>query len=158
MTATITPGTYLRMRREAAGVLLRQTALTLCVELGPRASSPPHNPLGITYEADIGEMFRRLVAAEADQDNLTIAQAAFLRRIFPFDMAVYEALLLNHHGCPVPVPPICRTCACSWHDACRDPAHGPCAWSDTAPDLCTACERAAEWPDAPLPEGELNHG
>lgn len=145
----MTPGTYLRKRREAAGISLDAAALTLSVDF------ESNRPKGIVYQADIVTFFGRLCAAENDADNLTVAQAAMLRRVYSFDMAVYEALLLRHYGCAVPIPQVCRECACSWNDPCHQPEHGPCAWSDHDPELCTGCERrhAGEWPDAPLPEG-----
>lgn len=127
----LSPGTYLRKRREAAGLSIDDVAARL-------AGLPfPIRPATTTQVTQLTVLLDR---AEADQDNLTVLKAALLRNVYCFDLAVYEQLLLIHYagdGHGLPAPQVCTNCACSWHDACQT-AHGPCSWS-ADPDLCTAC-------------------
>jgi hypothetical protein len=146
----MSPGTYMRKRREAAGLSVREASL-LAVSL-PLAAY--HRP---GHEFDIQEavgLMARFGWIEGDRDYLTESQAWLLQRVMPFDPDVYIALTLLHAIGPeraawsgLPVPQVCRECACSWHVAClTSPAPGvaarPCSWS-AEPDLCTACERTA---------------
>ena len=148
----MSPGAYLRKRREAAGLSLREVTCMLVRQ--PEAMRPVSEP-------DLRQLALFLGGAEADDDNLTVPQASLLGRLYRFDIGIYEALLLRHHGVPVPVPQVCRSCGCSWLDACET-AQGPCSWA--APDLCSACAQTAargrtarfapiDWPDAPHPTG-----
>lgn len=147
MTSPMTPGTYLRKRREAAGWTLKEVVCALvCLPDALR-------PVGGMQMRRLAE---RLIDAENDEDNLTVAQASLLRRLYPFDLGIYECLELCFHGCAVPVSRICSDCGCSWHDACLTD-HGPCAWSETHPELCTACERKAALAAELQPE-EPAHG
>lgn len=131
----MSPGTYLRKRREAAGVTLEQAALAL---LGvPKVRAAMMRPWTEPLTA-------RLAGFEADDESLPPANAIALRAAFAFDSAVYEQLFLLHHagtGQGLPQPQVCHACACSWNDPCRT-RHGPCAWSAADETLCTACETA----------------
>jgi hypothetical protein len=157
----MTPGTYLRKRREAAGLDLHQVAATLAVL--PWAVRPASTE-------DVVLLEKRLILAECGTHDLTPEQALLLRSVFRFDAEVYERLFLCHHAGRangLPRPDVCRGCGCSWHDACEDAGVG-CHWSAADPTLCSACTdrpaasleidsvltaQAADWPDAPLPEG-----
>jgi hypothetical protein len=153
------PGTYLRKRREAAGLGLQQVAAKLA--LLPWAVRP-------ASIEDILLLEERLILAECGTRDLTPEQALLLRNVFRFDAAVYEQLFLCHHAgraSDLPRPQVCRSCACSWHDACDDGGVG-CHWS-ADPTICSACVGRpaahaeidsapvpqADWPDAPHPEG-----
>ena len=130
-TSPMSPGTYLRKRREAANLSLEIAAFRLATL--PEAALP----------AQVGAIDRlafRLADAEEDRAPLDLAQAGLLRRVYAFDLDAYEKLLLLHLAGPesgLPQPQLCRTCGCSWNDACLT-GTGPCAWSDD-PTLCTAC-------------------
>jgi len=148
----MTPGTYLRKRREATGLDLDQVAITLArLPWAVRATSP----------YDVLLLKHRLHVAETGLADLTPEQAQLLRPIFRFDAGVYEQLfLLQHAGIwtHLPEPQVCRGCACSWHDACTD-GDVACSWT-ADPALCSACARqpasraeVTDWPDAPHPEG-----
>ena len=129
----MTPGTYLRMRREAAGLDHQTVAwrLTLLPEARPSITA-----------SDVDLLGRQLAECEADRDNLTALQAVFVGKVVPLDYSVYEVLLWRHHD-PyqrglLPEPQVCRVCACSWHRPCESVC-GPCAWVEGDPTLCTAC-------------------
>ncbi|MFC0683064.1 RodZ family helix-turn-helix domain-containing protein [Novosphingobium clariflavum] len=125
----MSPGTYLRKRREAAGLDMVEVAAALIV-IGDRVRT-------IT-SADLLKLEERLFAAEADEPCLRVEQARLLRQVMVFDLEVYELLLLHHHFDPasgLPEPQICRSCGCTWHDACP----GSCGWVAGDPTLCTGC-------------------
>jgi len=147
----MTPGTYLRKRREAAGLGIRQAAATLAT-LGASLGR------GRATRADdrmVSRLAYRMTQAEDDELPFPTDQAEFLANVFPMDAQVYSQLVALHYAGPasprralndavalvdLPVPPVCRRCACSWNDACVDD-RGPCSWSPHDPDLCTSCER-----------------
>lgn len=146
----MTPGTYLAKRRAHAGLSLQAVARAIAAL--PWAIRPP-------AAGDIARLTARLEAAEADRDNLTVAQAQLLRNAFAFDVDIYQRLLWRHVGDRSVVPPqLCRTCACSWCDPCLT-HDGPCGWSE--PDLCSACKRAeqasSELAAAAAAQAEVNH-
>ena len=129
---SMSPGTYLQKRREAAGFSVPQAAAAL-------AAMPERvRPLRV---ADFEMLEAHLVAVEGDDDALTSLQAALLRRIFHFDLGVYELLLLRHF-CETPTdfpePQICSGCAASWLDTCACPG-APAAAPGDSPTLCTVC-------------------
>jgi hypothetical protein len=133
---SMTPGTYLRKRREAAGFTVPRVAAALA---GAPDRIRPIRP----RDFDLLELV--LEAVEADLLALTLPQAALLRRIFRFDLTTLELLMLHHGEVPLsdlPLPQICRVCACTWHDACQT-EHGPCAWKASDPTLCTTCRDPA---------------
>ncbi len=124
----MTPGSYIRLRRIAAGLSLGEVARQLAaVQLG-------------LVRLDRRKLLDELERIEADEAALTLAQAEVLRNVFPLDPTVYSRLL--SHG-TLPLPQICRGCGCSWFDPCLpDPAirgeRAPaCHWAET--DLCSAC-------------------
>lgn len=133
-SAVMTPGTYLRKRREHARLGLRQAAATL-------ATLPwAIRPVGTR---DLARLAIRLASAEDDTAHFSVAQVQLLRNVFAFDVEIYCQLVDLHAAGPgsdLPIPQVCRHCACSWHDACLTD-QGACAWAE--PDLCTACLRQA---------------
>ncbi|MGN6270893.1 MAG: helix-turn-helix domain-containing protein [Sphingomonas sp.] len=135
----MTPGTYLRLRREAAGVPIEKIAAQVWTD--PRVS----------------QRDRGLLIAAIEED-LTPAAAwtlAALRRFYRFDPAVYELLVRSHHhGQHVDCPPICTLCGCTENDACQVDQAGwrsatgglGCWWVE--PDLCSACDRRHPDPES----------
>lgn len=119
----ITPGTYLRLRREAAGLSIEDVA-------GVIGTDPHMDALGRAG-------WLRLV--EADETPIGTNVIDTLRNVFRFDQVVLMDLADIARGAAgVPEPRLCRICACSEDDACIDPmTHLGCAW--VAADLCSAC-------------------
>lgn len=149
----MSPGTYLKKRRAVSGHSIATVSVLLAAL--PAARFP-------LTSRELEELRDRVIAAESDREHFTRPQAELLREVLHIDTLVYEELTLLHaaslafpdgdHG--LPVPQICRHCACSWFTACKtlEPRSGvrvSCAWSDLAPDLCTACERI-ELPARPI--------
>lgn len=125
MTA-MSPGTYLRKRREAAGLSVDDVAAMLACD--------PHYP----------EHERRdhLKLLEADAQPASALTIASLRSAFQFDGGVLDRLSdLFYFNDGLPEPRLCRECGCSQFDPCIADQSGPCAWA--AEDLCTACEPPA---------------
>ena len=124
MTA-ITPGTYLRKRREAAGLSLDDVAL--------RTGTIPVWPMHTRAEW--------LATIEADTAPISVSTAIALFDVVPFDAQVLEALMAIHAGMAgAELPPLCRVCACSQNDPCVDRAKQEfCAWFDADHTLCTVC-------------------
>jgi hypothetical protein len=144
---SMAPGTYLRKRREAAGFTVPRVAAALA---GAPDRIRPIRP------RDFQLLEVVLEAVEADLLALTLPQAALLHRIFRFDLTTLELLMLHHGEVPIsdlPLPQICRVCACTWHDACET-EHGPCAWTPGDPTLCTSCRDPAALCAAAAPQGE----
>lgn len=134
----MTPGTYLRKRREAAGLTLPMVA--------DRIAALPWAIRPATVD-QVRRMAVLLRQAEGDDNNLTVPQAMLLRNVYGFDVDIYQSLLLRHSYGPaigVAAPQLCRYCACSWQDACTEHGNG-CAWVPGDPTLCTSClPRAAQ--------------
>jgi len=114
----ISPGTYLRMRREADGESVESIAAL------------------ISTEPKLGELDRIewLHGVEADVVPISEDVIAALRPAFPFDVRVLRRLDAIHRGADLPAPRLCRRCACSELDACQP----PCSWVGEQ-DLCSAC-------------------
>lgn len=114
----MTPGTYLRLRREAAGLSIVDVAARLSTE--PRWAEHLRAEWIGLIEAGASSSFHTVVA---------------LGRAFPFDLHVLEALVKADLGIPgAPfLMQICRTCGCTQDDACA----GGCWWAE--PDLCSSC-------------------
>jgi hypothetical protein len=121
------PGTYIRKRREAAGLTLKQVVSWMA-----------DDGSGITR----GELLGQLRTLESNEGPATAFSVEPLKGAFPFDPNVYLALVFFAGGAKVVLPPICRVCACSEFDACLDGSREPCGWAkvpaDDAP-LCTMC-------------------
>lgn len=113
----IRPGTYIRMRREAAGETLESVASMISTE--PKLD-----------EAGRIDWLRQI---EAGTLPVTRDVIVALRPAFSFDPIVLRRLDDLARGADLPAPRLCRRCACSELDACSP----PCAW--VALDLCSAC-------------------
>jgi hypothetical protein len=143
----MSPGTYLRKRREASGLDLPALAFHL-VGL-PWAIREP-------TARDVDLLAERLALIEADRFDLTKAQADLVRNVVRFDPAIYQALLLLRQTYSpdagpdngLPIPSICRACGCTWFVACVDERGHACSWASVDEDLCTHCVPAHQ------PEGE----
>jgi hypothetical protein len=130
----MTPGRYMRLRREAAGLTIQHIAIVLV------PASRRH------ADDDRAGVRRKMALLETDQlqGAAQIGLIDQLRSVFSFSDAVYW-LLVGRAADPeseVPIPQICRGCGCTWTDACQDGTHG-CAWSPGDPNLCTVCARKA---------------
>lgn len=135
----MTPGTYLRKRREASGIPVD----TLGRSMVPAdRTAAKHDQLGKIF-ADM------LAEAEADRLPLDSAASRIIADIFGFDNEIYDRLVAIRFGHNLPIPQICKACACSWNDPCLsegvDTIESPCSWAEA--DLCTAC----------VPYPEKNH-
>lgn len=123
MDESMSPGTYLRKRREAAGIEIEDLALAL-------ETIPP-----VSHRVRC-EM---LVQVERDLHPIGLELLGWLARAgvhFDLDVLLTLADRFYFHT-DLPVPPICRTCGCSQADACVSDCGEPCGWA--APDLCTRC-------------------
>lgn len=127
------PGTYLRLRRAAHGLTTRDLARQLIAL--PLARPGP-------VAIFVNRMAARLHDAETGAEHLLPAQAALVAQIVPFEPQVYERLiaLTAAPGLSLPVPQLCRVCACSWHMACVDRSGAPCSWCEDDSTMCTRCE------------------
>lgn len=156
LPAPMTPGTYLRKRREAAGVSLELAAVAFMP-----CSNPPYFPP--TLVAQVMDIARWLGELESDQrhvDGLALIQ---LSGVVPIEREAYDRLVALHLGVDVAPPSICHRCGCGVLTACIERvesgipgcfAEHACAWSETDPNLCTACERREAQAAADLPEIE----
>lgn len=119
----LTPGTYLRLRRQAAGLSIEDVAALVQTE--PRWS-----------EIDRVAWLLRI---EADVAAISPDVAFSLKSTFRFSVTVLGQLIdQRSYGADAGEPPrVCMTCGCSQHDACFT-GHATCAWAGDD-DLCTAC-------------------
>jgi len=117
---TLTPGQYLRTRREAAGLSIADVAERI-------ATSPRW-----------AQRLRRgwLDQIEADEMPATFNTIVVLNQVIAFDLRVLVALSVEGHA----VPRLCIVCACSEADPC-DGLAVPCSWA--ADDRCSACPAEA---------------
>lgn len=122
----LTPGPYLRLRREAAGKSLEDVAALL--------TTTPH-----LHHRDRVEW---LASIEADAMPITDEVLIWLIRIEPFrfDAMLLSRLVRMSNGESLRIERICRGCGCSQYDACNDHGRG-CSWVDA--DLCSVCQRKA---------------
>lgn len=154
LNAVMTPGTYLRKRREAAGVSLELAAVAFLP-----CSNPPFQPLlgppsvAQGMVAAVLKIAAWLGELESDQRQVDGIALMQMSGVVPFEREAYDRLFALHLGVDVAPPSICRECGCGVFTACIDQGH-PCAWSATDPDLCTACERREAQAAADCPETE----
>ena len=158
-SAIMSPGTYLRKRRHAAG----QTISQLVASLVALAATRP------TSADDRGRLALKLQEAEMDRDYLQPGQTALLAQVIRLDDEVYNQLVCLHVspiGSGLPEPQICRECGCTWHDACLIPTSSgplssrsavPCAWSEGDAHLCTACAPVTSHPSSLHPVSGAVH-
>ncbi|MEZ0495427.1 helix-turn-helix domain-containing protein [Sphingomonas sp. IW22] len=118
----LTPGQYLRKRREAAGLSLDDVAL--CFETVP--------PIAAAARAEW------LGLVEADAVPLPAGIADALHDAFPFDPRVLAELAYRLADDPDNIAfgyAVCRSCACSELDPCGE----GCSWVPGDTGLCTRC-------------------
>lgn len=126
------PGTYLRMRREAQRLSIDEVAALVRTE--------PHLPL-----AARAEMIRSIeadVVPIGDDVIGSLMRAADEGGSFRFDPEILVRLIDIAAGDKSRIPPrLCRKCACSEFDACHCGSQGGtwigCHWIER--DLCSAC-------------------
>ncbi|SEM72986.1 hypothetical protein SAMN05192583_1019 [Sphingomonas gellani] len=118
----ISPGTYIRKRREAAGKSLVDVAVRL-----------PTDPAWPEHQRT---EWLRLI--EADAAPLGFSTVVALAAAFPLDMGVLARLDAVRQGLSDTPPHICRDCACSNYDGCVGPFGRVCHWIER--DLCSACD------------------
>lgn len=122
----MTPGDYMRLRREAARLTIDEVAALV--------SDRPAAAASIKV---------RLEALEAN-DPMSATELALVDELigtFPFEPAAYWMLVGRHAGgeAGAPIPGICRICACTWNDPCIAEDHSTCSWTDASTTLCSAC-------------------
>jgi len=116
-----TPGTYLKMRRCAAGLSVADVAAKI-------ATSPR---LAEHVRVELIEMI------EADEAPATFSTIVVLNNVFSFDLDVLATLARISFGADLPAPEICRVCGCSEYDPCHLDGRFACSWHNR--DLCTRC-------------------
>lgn len=126
MFTPLTPGTYLRLRRQSADLSIEDVAALVQTE--PRWS-----------EIDRVAWLLRI---EADVAAISPDVAKSLKSTFRFSWKILGQLIDHRsYGRDAGEPPrVCNICGCSAHDACFD-GHATCAWSGDL-NLCTACAPA----------------
>ncbi len=128
----LTPGQYLRKRREPAGLSLDDAAL--CFETVP--------PIAASARAEW------LGLVEADAVPLPVGIADALHDAFPFDARVLAELACRLDDDPDSIAfgyAVCRSCGCSE----LDPCDMGCSWVVGDAALCTRChDRARGAPGA----------
>ncbi|MGY2732362.1 helix-turn-helix domain-containing protein [Sphingomonas sp. UYP23] len=131
MTARITPGAYLKMRRQAQGFSIEDVAARIATEL------------------HLSERMRVLwiKSIEGDVMPATFRTIVALRQIFRFDLTVLAQLEAIGQGVDIPHPPLCRICACSERDPCFD-ADGSGCWWVLDDLLCNVCGDKIDGPSA----------
>lgn len=131
----LSPGAYLRKRREAAGIELEDLALML--DSDPAVSALSRAELLASVERGETPVTEDLVRAVLRlMDNL--------RSGFRLDPVVWVRLIGMAAGDDIAPPRLCAGCACSELDPCIAGEPGQqtaCHW--VAADLCSACAPAA---------------
>lgn len=113
----MTPGTYLRLRRQADDLSIDDLALMI-------GSVPADKHIARA------ELIRTI---EADILPVSLAMALVFAVAISIDLDVLGQLVEAHAHRPADVPQICRTCGCTDDRACPS----GCSWAE--PDLCSAC-------------------
>ncbi len=118
-SAPLAAAAYIKLRREAAGLTIRQVASIIA----PKASRYAEALSLVTMLETDG--------VRARHTDTLIA----LRKAFPFDIVVYRQLAddpADRH------PTVCRGCGCSEWDPCR-PRYAAefCGWENST--TCTGC-------------------
>lgn len=121
----MSPGTYLRQRREAAGLSLEAVAL----DVGTDPAWPAHERAA----------WLQLIEADGAPIGDDVIRALVRVKPFMFSPTVLLCLDAIHRGEQRDAPQICRGCGCTWTDPCIDAAGVCCAWVADDPTLCTSC-------------------
>lgn len=127
----MTPATYVRLRRMAAGLTEQQLADRLAVLY--RRERP-----GFAVTHPIGAHMLHVVRAlEMPNAKARLRETVdAIAAVMPFDADVYWQLRDNK---PTRHPRVCRGCGCSQHDACQHDHWGNCSWA--SPTQCSHCAR-----------------
>lgn len=138
--APMTPGTYLRKRREAAGLELEDLALML--DSDPAVSARSRAELLAAVERDAAPVTEDLMRA-----------VLRLGDTFRIDPVVWIRLIDLAEGQDIAWPKLCLACGCSEFDPCitaRDGQQVACHW--TVGGLCSSCDatEASMRPRPPL--------
>lgn len=141
------PGTYLRLRREAAKLTIDDVAAIF--------GTVPGVPLSAR-----AEMMRSIEAdlTPIGDDVIRVLMTARELGSFAFDPLVLIRLVDVAANSPLQfgAPRLCRVCACSQYDPCYRTGLGghtvTCGWADT--DLCDACAPATQPSAAGPDDGE----
>lgn len=159
--APMSPGTYLRKRREAAGISLDLAALAFVPFPLPTMGRQERPEIRLATDnviSNLGliEIVRTisgtLATLEADERQVGREVTECLAIVLPIDVEIYDRLVALSHGLDVALPQMCHECGCSLNAPCNSRvesgipgcfAEHYCAWSGTDPNLCTACERKA---------------
>ena len=126
----LTPGAYLKMRRCARGFSVADVAEKIATV--PRLAEHARVEL--------------LELIEADAAPVSFATLVVLNNVYSFDFEVLATLERISLGADVPMPQVCRICACSTYDPCiRLPGYicaHTCSWAEY--DLCSTCATPAK--------------
>lgn len=150
--APMSPGTYLRKRREAAGLELEELALMLGSD--PQVSARTRAEMIAAVERDAAPVTEDLLRALLSAGTAWNEQGRPYRvHAFPFDPVVLIKLMdafsgVQTAGCTAlnpkgEMPRLCTSCGCSDHDPCGWRYHAaggaetPCHW--VGADRCSAC-------------------
>jgi hypothetical protein len=143
----MSPGTYIRLRRESAGLDLNQVGAALGRTPAARAD----------VRRDVFLLEEDRPPASPQRDHLhTIAR---LRGLFPFDTDI-ALVLIGFAADPasdLPSPRICTGCGCTWNDGCgKREGVRFCCWRDDDTDRCTACPPALDLAPVTRPANRLD--
>lgn len=121
--APLAPHAYLRLRREASGLSVKEAAAILA---------------GDSHDVQrVASFIQRLETP--GRTALYRSSVDYLRAAYPLDPAVYWQLVDEP---PSRHPRVCRGCGCSTHDRCSPGDDTSCAWA--SPTRCTRCGRSKE--------------
>lgn len=145
MTSTLpSPGTYLRLRREAQGLSIEDVAAF--VRTVPHLDLHGRCALLRGIEADLTPISDDIIGSlirAADEGSFRFDPEILVRLI---DIAAGDTSRTR--------PRLCRKCACSEFDACNCGSQGGgwigCHWIE--PDLCSACAPTDASAEALQPE------
>jgi hypothetical protein len=134
------PGTYLQLRREAAGYTLSMLAHELLLVTGFGQSRA---------ESDFRCLRLTLIAAEEGRMPHKRDRIELIRAFVPLDVSLYLHLVeCEQSGDPYRVDGICAVCACSFHDPCVLHVGPTAALGSSAcrsgSEICSACEQSLE--------------
>lgn len=118
----MTPGTYIRKRREDAGLTIEELVLRL--ETIPAVSAMTRAEWLTMMEADVAPP--------------SVSAINAILNFVSLDENVLDTLVLIRAGVVIPSPQICGDCGCTEHDPCRSKDGTPVCWWITE-DLCSRC-------------------
>lgn len=124
----MTPGRYIELRREAAGLSLEDLALRIETDV-PVSARSRAELLGL-MESDTAVISADVVTALRDLRAMGA---------FDFDPYILWQLVAIHAGAEINPPEVCATCGCSWMDPCLTEHGRACCWANHQADLCSAC-------------------